>query len=201
MVALDRARSKQSFYGVQHIEFIQADAADLPFDVNSFDIIVSNLGINNFENPEKVLKECKRVMKASGKLIFTTNLKGHYQEFYAAFETTLRELNLTEFLPGLQANIDHRYSLKKLSTLLQNTGFQIERIIEDQFQWRYLNGSALLGHSLTRFGFLEGWRKVVPKTLERKVFDQLEARLNLIAQKQGELRMTVPMAYVEAKNG
>jgi hypothetical protein len=55
-----------------------------------------------------------------------------------------------------------------------------------------------LNHSLTRIGFLDGWRSVVDADDEQRVFESIERRLNEAAGAQGELRMTVPMLYLEA---
>ena len=71
--------------------------------------------------------------------------------------------------------------------------------MEDQFEMRFLDGSALLRHSLVRFGFLGGWRSIVTPDEEEEVFRALEQRLNDAAHKRGELRMTVPMLYVEGE--
>jgi arsenite methyltransferase len=64
---------------------------------------------------------------------------------------------------------------------------------------RFLDGSALLRHSLVRWGFLDGWRHVVESSDEERVFQALETHLNEVAQREGELRMTVPMLYIEAR--
>ncbi|MBC8063181.1 MAG: methyltransferase domain-containing protein [Clostridiaceae bacterium] len=38
----------------------------MPFDNTCIDVIMSNIGINNFENPDKVIEECFRVLKVNG---------------------------------------------------------------------------------------------------------------------------------------
>lgn len=196
--ALDRARTKNEVYGLSNISFIETDASAMPFEDKSYDLIVSNLGINNFSEPNKVLRECNRVLKDSGKLIFTTNLQGHYAEFYQIFNAILEQQNLAEALIRLDANIKHRQSEAQLKALVKNNGFEIRKFIQDKFQWRYLNGTALFHHSLTRFGFLAGWQQVLEEDMQRKVFDLVEAALNRVAEEKGELSMTIPMAYIEA---
>jgi hypothetical protein len=47
-------------------------------------------------------------------------------------------------------------------------------------------------------GFLDGWRSVIYVSDEGTIFASIETRLNEMAAAQGELRMTVPMLYVEA---
>jgi ubiquinone/menaquinone biosynthesis C-methylase UbiE len=61
--------------GVVHnksIKWQQADALELPFDDNSFDLVVIQFGIMFFPDKEKGLHEVFRVLKPGGKLIYNT---------------------------------------------------------------------------------------------------------------------------------
>ena len=180
-------------------KILEADAAHLPFQNGEFDLIVSNLGINNFTDPEAVLAECFRVAKPYASIVLTTNIQGHMHEFYALFRETLRELGKPEYLERLDRNEAHRGTKDSISELLQASGFRIVKVREERFQLRYLDGSALFNHSLTKLGFLDGWRRVVNPGDEEQVFERLENKLNQIANANGELRMTVPMLYLEGK--
>src|ERR1700730_6132421 len=61
--ALDRARSKLEVYNLPNVTLVEADGASMPFPDGEFNLIVSNLGINNFSDPQAVLSECFRVAK------------------------------------------------------------------------------------------------------------------------------------------
>jgi SAM-dependent methyltransferase len=61
--ALERARLKLKVYDLPNVQLVEADGAALPFPDASFDLIVSNLGINNFAHPQAALAECFRVTK------------------------------------------------------------------------------------------------------------------------------------------
>src|SRR5436309_3778570 len=103
------------------------------------------------------------------------------------------------YLERLDANEGHRGTQESVRGLIEGAGFVVTRVTEESFRLRYLDGSALLNHSLTKLGFLDGWRKVVAPGDEREVFEQLEKRLNEIAARNGELSMTIPALYVEAE--
>lgn len=197
--AIERARAKLRIHQLPNVQIVEAEAEHLPFADNSFDMIVSNLGINNFADPDTALAECFRVAKPKGRLILTTNPIGHMREFYEVFRATLRELGKQAYLERLEQNEAHRGNKDILIKLLQDNGFHVINIKEEQFQLRYLNGSAMLNHSLTKLGFLSGWRSVVDSGDEELVFTTLESRLNQIAHAEGELRTTVPMLYLEAE--
>jgi SAM-dependent methyltransferase len=161
---------------------------------------VSNLGINNWAAPAEVLAECFRVAKPGARIVLTTNTVGHYREFYDLFRETLTELNKTEaHLARLSRQEAHRGTRESLSDLIEKAGWNIFKVIEESFQMRFLDGSALFRHSLTRLGFLDGWRGVLSSEEETEVFSTLERKLNETARQNGELRLTVPMLYLEGR--
>jgi len=55
-----------------NIKWMVADALDLPFPDNSFDLVVCQFGIMFFPDKEKGLREAFRVLKPGAKLIFNT---------------------------------------------------------------------------------------------------------------------------------
>ena len=63
---------------------------------------------------------------------------------------------------------------------------------------RFTDGSALLNHYFIKLGFLDGWKTVLDPGDQARVFARLEMKLNALAQARGELKLTIPMAYVEA---
>lgn len=195
--ALHRALHKKQVYGLPHVWLVQADGASMPLPNQSVDLIVCNLGINNFENPEAVLAECARVTKTKGRLVLTTNLTGHMQEFYAIYRAVLHDFD-PAYQVGLTHNEQHRGTPESVTVLVEAAGFTITHSVRDSFTLRYLDGSALLRHNLTRLGFLDGWRRFLKPNDEVAVFSQLEAALNHYAAEQGELRLTVPSLYLEA---
>jgi arsenite methyltransferase len=197
--AVERARTKQQVYQLPNVQILEADAAHLPFQEHKFDLIVSNLGVNNFADPEAVLAECFRVAKPHARLVLTTNPTGHMRELYTLFREVLLELQKPTYLERLRRNEEHRGTKESLSGMLRAAGFHIVKLQEGAFQLRYIDGSALFHHVLTQVGFLEGWRQVVDPEDEEQVFALLETRLNQVAQARGELCLTVPMLYLEAE--
>ena len=197
--AAQRALVKQKLYELPNAHLVLGDGARQPFRDETFDLIVSNIGVNNFTEPLMVLHECFRVARHGARIVLTTNVKGHYREFYEEYGRVLKETGKGHYMERLSANEEHRGTRETVCGLLSEAGFKVGKIVEDEFEMRFLDGSAMLRHSLVRFGFLGGWRGVVATEEEEEVFRALEQRLNDAARKRGELRMTVPMLYVEAE--
>jgi len=98
---------------------------------------------------------------------------------------------------ALRNHVEHRATVPSVVSLLEGGGFRIIRIAERTGSMRFADGTALLHHHFIKLGFLDSWKKVVPGR-ERAVFARLQDALNDTAARHGELRLTIPMAYVEA---
>ena len=197
--ALERARRKASTIGVTNVEIRHADAAAMPFDDGAFDLVVSNLGVNNFSDPARALSECRRVLATGGTIALTTNLQGHMREFYDVFDETLREAGDNDAIHRLRVHIDHRTTVARLSSALETAGFELAKVVEESETLRFADGSALLRHYLIKLGFLDAWKRVVAVESQAAVFSRLEQRLNEIAGERGEIVLTIPLAYVEGR--
>lgn len=196
---MKRLRRKLEYLGLENVRLLEQDAATLDLPEASVDLVVSNLGVNNFENADAVLRTCFRVMKPGGKLWLTTNLVGHMQELYEVYREVLTELGLADRLPALDAHIQHRATIASLHGMLTGAGFEPLDVATDTMRMRFADGSSLLGHFFIRLGFLPAWQEVVlPEDVER-TFILLERKLNEVAGERGELALTVPMACVEAQ--
>ena len=196
---LERAKLKQSIHKLPNLSILEANGENLPFPDSTFDLIVSNLLINNLTNPRLTISECYRVLNPNGKIVLTTNVKGHFQEFYQVFSGLLIKLGNETYLENLAKNQNHRGSKETFTNLLETNGFILTKTLEDKFFMRFTDGSSLLNHSLIKVGFLGGWKNIVDVKDQEMVFNYLENKLNEMADREGQLKMTVPMLYLEAK--
>lgn len=196
---LARAAFKLETYERANVSLARADGACLPFRPAEFDLIVCNVGINNFAEPRAVLVECARVARPEAVIAISTNVKGHMRELYQVYRATLSDLGLADRLPELAENEDHRLTKETISLMLSDAGFAVARGIEREFQMRFTDGSTFLRHWLVVVGFLPGWRGAVEPTDEERVFSTIERKLNDVARREGELRMTIPMLYLEGR--
>jgi ubiquinone/menaquinone biosynthesis C-methylase UbiE len=192
---LKRAAEKIASRGTSNVTLHEGSATGMPFDDATFDLIVSNLGVNNFEDRAAAIRECRRVARGGATLALTTNLQGHMAEFYAVFDEILGDDDAAR--RRLREHVEHRATVANVRELLESGGFAVKRVVEREGAMRFADGTALLNHYFIKLGFLDGWKKVVTGN-ERDVFSRLRDGLNAVAKRDGELRLTIPMAYVEA---
>lgn len=190
--ALARAAEKIAARKTPNVRLHEASASALPFASDTFDLIVSNLGINNFEEPVKAIAECRRVARHGATLALTTNLQGHMREFYEIFEEVLADDQ--DSRERLRRHISHRATVAGLRHLLNSGGFEITRVVERETVLRFASGTALLNHHFIKLAFLDAWKNIVVGR-EREVFARLRDRLDALE----ELRLAIPMAYVEGR--
>lgn len=198
--AMDRLRRKIEQRGLDNIVLLEQDASEIDLPDASVDVIVSNLGINNFENPGAVLRVCSRLAKPNATLLLATNLVGHMAEFYDVYRQVLIDTGQRDRLAALEAHVNHRGTIDSVGTLLESAGFHVVDVVTDSFRMRFANGSALLRHRFIRLGFVQGWKSIVAAESIQETFTRLERELNAVAEKHGELALTIPMAcFVASK--
>jgi arsenite methyltransferase len=194
---LKRAAEKIANRRTPNATLHEGSAASLPFSDGQFELIVSNLGINNFDDPAAAMRECRRVSKAGATLAMTTNLQGHMHEFYATFDAVLAEVGDPDAQQRLHEHVEHRATVVRIRHLLETNGFSITRIVERIARMRFADATALFNHHFVKLAFVGDWKRIVPSQ-QSTVFTLLLRRLNDTAALQGELSLTIPMAYVEA---
>lgn len=192
--ALHKTQCKIEARKIQNVTLLNGDASLLQLPDNSVDLVTSNLGINNFDNPRQVIKECKRVLKPEGELILATNLQGTFRPFYEAFEACLLELQLKEDLKRLRAHLKKRYTIEDLTQLFIEEGFLLELAITDSANMYYTDGTAFLNDYFIAMSFMPSWKSIVQEGQRETVFELLEGKLNQWSAEEEELRLSVPIA-------
>ncbi len=194
-----RARQKIKNYGYSNVEIIETSAEKIPFDENSIDLIVSNLGINNFDKPEVVFKECYRVLKPKSKLAITSNLNGHWAAFYQIFYSTLQDIGKNNLISVLKKDEEHRGTIETVSKLFTDNGFKTTRHFEESFEMKFVDGSAFLNHYFIKLGWLTTWMGLFPKDEWEEIFSALEQNINSYSIKNNGLTLTIPMVFTEGE--
>lgn len=63
------AEGRRRHGDVPNLEFVQADATDLPFADGEFDTVTISFGLRNVSDPQKALRELRRVTREGGRIV------------------------------------------------------------------------------------------------------------------------------------
>jgi len=115
---IERARAK--FGGAPGVQFEQADAHDLPFPDDAFDVLVCASTFHYFTHPAQVLREARRVLRPGGRLV----VLDWCRDFW-----TCRVMD--GVLKRIDPAYDTCYTLDELTTLIERAG------LRTQYTFRY----------------------------------------------------------------
>jgi len=139
------------------------------------------------------ITECRRVLKNDGQLVFTLNLESTMHEFYEVFKTILKQNGLNHEIDNLRDHIfKKRKPLGYIIRILLVDGFEIHDIRHNEFKLKFVDGTTMFNHFLIKLAFLEEWKSIIDQKVLKKIFNQIEEKLNEIAEISGELSLSVP---------
>ncbi len=178
--------------GITNAFITRGVAENLPFPDHFFGLIVSNNGINNVDDEDKVLAECSRVLAAKGQMILTMNLPHTLVEFYESFEQVLLEHGLVAEGRKMKDHIfEKRKPVEYWKKIIEKAGFTIRSINVDGFKMKFTDGTAFMEHSFIRTAFRKPWEEI---TGDAEIYQEVEDKLNRMADSTGELTISVPFA-------
>ena len=196
--AVIRVQKKIGYFGITNIRIIEGAAESIPLGDHSIDLIVSNNGINNVRDMDKVLSECSRIMKTGGQFVQTLNLDKSMFEFYGEFEAVLAELNMHREIDLMRRHIyQKRRPLDEIMKMIRGNGFILKDLEHDQFCYRFTNATAMLNHYFIRLAFMDSWIKILPEEKVEQVFDEVESRLNEQSRLLGGMKLSIPFVVID----
>lgn len=197
--AAERTGIKLDYYEISNVDIINGAAEYIPLPDNSVDLIFSNNGINNVDDINQTLKECKRIARSGAQFVFTFNTDKTMIEFYSALESVLTDMNLPSEVEKMKQHIyEKRKPVEEMVYILMENNFSINEVSHYEFHYTFVDGTALFNHFLIRLAFIESWKKIIPGALQETVFKETEKRLNTLAEEPGSLNLTVPFALIDS---
>ena len=119
---VDAARSEANRRGISNIQFRQCTADSLPFPDNSFDAVVSRLGVMFFPDSHAAMREMLRVTKPGGVLAFAVWHKSELNPFCYVV-TNVMDQHVTPTVADPDAPSAFRFAEKgKLANLMTQAG-------------------------------------------------------------------------------
>jgi len=131
MLEQGKNKAKNLGYNSDRIEFLQLDAESLPFEDNSFEVVMTGMAFGLFPDQEKAVKEMYRVLRPGGFISLGVHGPEHYWE---AIDASLRVMNKKYFL-GYRFEFWPRNE-KQVRSLMKIAGFT--NISTNRYIWRNL---------------------------------------------------------------
>lgn len=178
---------------------------EFPFE-SYFDLCVSVNGLNCVDSVESSVEKCWKVLKDGGKFVFVYNSNKTFFEFYCLLEEVMKEAFLDGkivesdhflFTNRLRTHIDKkRYSLEKMKSVLENTGFKVEKVVERTFSMRFVDFDAFIGMQFIKVFFFSSWKKLLEGyIISDEIFKEVGKRFN----KSSPRKVTVPYILISCE--
>jgi ubiquinone/menaquinone biosynthesis C-methylase UbiE len=129
MLERGRDKAKAMGYDSSRIEFCQLDAELLPFNDNSFDMVLTGMAFGILSDQKKAVKEMFRVLRPGGLVSLGAHGPEHYWE---AIDATLRVIN-KKYVLGYRLEFWPRTECQ-IHLLMEEAGFKDIRT--NRFIWR-----------------------------------------------------------------
>jgi ubiquinone/menaquinone biosynthesis C-methylase UbiE len=198
--AHERTKFKLRYTGAPNVELVEGVAERMPFENDFFDLIVSNNGMNNVQDLSKTLSECRRVSRPGAQFVFTFNTDQTFAEFYDVFREVLSESGLKELCVKVDDHIyEKRRPVAEYINMLEQSDFHINALYEDEFDFKFSDATAMLNHFSMKI-FMAAWKEIVPSQLRKDVFQNIEYKLNLLAERTKSFFMNVPFVAIDCQN-
>ncbi len=172
-------RFKKIYYQV-------ADMEKLPFQSNTFDLVLSNLAIPWIENPSNALQELNRVLKPKGLVIFSTVGPDTLIELKQSWEKVDQNIHVNQFM-----------DMHLIGDMVHKTGFENTVMDRDVITLTYktlkglMRELKLIGANNLNSGRVKG-------LLGRNKFNQLAQAYEILRREDGQLPVTCEVIYGHA---
>ena len=131
---LTQAKIRQDSLDLNNITWTLGDVTNLPFEADSFSLVITRYSFHHFLDPEKVLSEMYRVCKPSGRiLIADLALPADKINAFNAMEK-LRDSSHTKALTFEQFDdLLQKFNLKNLKTTNYEVHIELEKQLKASF--------------------------------------------------------------------
>jgi ubiquinone/menaquinone biosynthesis C-methylase UbiE len=126
---ISAAKEKAKELGIEEGVFLQVgDVEATPYADKSIDLVVAIGLIEYFKNPEKLIKEIKRILKKDGVLVIQSFIPNHY------VESLYFLLRLKTFLLNRDRLTHKQYNKQQLDNLFSKNNFKLVDFAYSNFQ-------------------------------------------------------------------
>lgn len=125
---LEIAKGKKEERDVDNIHFEKGDAENLPYENNSFDVVVCRLAFHHFEDPPLVIEEMARVCRPNGTIAVDDIIVSEFSE-RASYQNTFEGLRDPSHVRALAlSEIIALFSQSKIEVMDVISGVNVQEV-------------------------------------------------------------------------
>jgi len=179
-----QAKKRQKFF--KKNDYQVADIEKLPFQSNTFDLVLSNLAFPWIENPDIALQELNRLLKPKGLIIFSTMGPDTLVELRQSWQDVDQHIHVNPFI-----------DMHLIGDLVHKTGFENTVMDRDVITLTYKTMIGLM-RELKAVGAANINSGRAKGLLGRGKFKQLEEAYEAFRWQDGQLPVTCEVIYGHA---
>jgi len=161
---LDEARNKAGKLAGKRI-FFRSEAATpkLVFADDVYDLVICNAGLDEFDDPERAIREFARVAKEGGRVAVTLPLAGTYNEFFDLYREVLGKLDRQDAIDRLDAHMTQYPPLEQVEAWFEDAGLVDVTGEWDTFTLLFKSSREFFFAPLIEYGPLGEWKAIAGK--------------------------------------
>ncbi|MEO6950582.1 MAG: methyltransferase domain-containing protein [Polyangia bacterium] len=177
---LDEARTKAGKLSGKRIFFrSEASLPKLPFAEQVYDLVISNAGLQQIDDPEPAIRECARVTKVGGEVVATYPLAGTFGEFYDILREVLIKGDYKDAIDRLDAYLTRYPPLEQAAAWFEDAGLSDVRVEYESFELLFKSSREFFFAPIIEYGPLSNWKAIAGKGQQMQdVFWQTKASID-----------------------
>jgi ubiquinone/menaquinone biosynthesis C-methylase UbiE len=161
---LDEARNKAGRLAGKRIFFrSEAAAPKLVFADDVYDLVLCNASLDEFDEPERAVREFARVAKQGGRVAVTLPLAGTFNEFFDLYREVLGKLDRQDAIDRLDAYMTHYPPLEQVEAWFEDAGLVDVTAEWDTFTLLFKSSREFFFAPLIEYGPLTEWKAIAGK--------------------------------------
>jgi ubiquinone/menaquinone biosynthesis C-methylase UbiE len=164
---LDVARKKVEKLGARGV-FFRTESAEpkLSFADDVYDLVISNLGLVDREDPARAIADFARVTKPGGQVRCTLPLAGTFQEFYDIYREVLTKHDKHDTLDELNAHIEEYATVDTVERWLRDAPLIDGRVEQGEFTLLFRSSREFFFAPVIEYGPLAAWKQIAGRGQE-----------------------------------
>jgi ubiquinone/menaquinone biosynthesis C-methylase UbiE len=161
---LDEARTKAGKLSGRRIFFRSETALPkLPFADEVYDLVVSNAGLAEFDDPELAIRDFHRVAKEGGRVAVSLPLAGTFGEFFDILREVLIKQDRPDAIDRLDAHLVRYAPLEQAEAWFEDAGLSEVRSEHEVFTLLFKSSREFFFAPIIEYGPLAGWKLIAGK--------------------------------------